>query len=322
MGDEISTKFGVTQGKNSSCDIFSFYTSDMPGCFSQQNLVSGDALLIQLVRLLQLADDTVTGALSLPSLSENFSSIFRYSEDKYSKVNYDKTQYMHLSSSSTEQNPLQIDENIQIIQVDLSEGYPWLGFHLSYSDNIPDLITYNVEKKKFNTAKFYAWLQINRDTPFVLKMRVLYGCMFAAVLYSCEAWGDISHLADMLLAIERKALKACLGVKQSTPNSILYVELNRADIIATICHRQYSFYQRFLELDEEDSIAKQIWRAYTDDNSYDKPKPLLDYYNSLSCDHKERNMRCYRETVLTSVKSMDVRYRTLIPTIAHCTALL
>ena len=72
-------------------------------------------------------------------------------------------------------------------------------------------------------------------------------------------------------------------------------------------------YQRFLELDEEDSIAKQIWRAYTDDNSYDKPKPLLDYYNSLSRDHKERNMRCYRETVLTSVKSMDVRYRTLIP---------
>ena len=110
MGDEISTKFGVTQGKNSSCDIFSFYTSDMPECFSQQNWVSDDSLLVQLVRLLQLADDTVTGALSLPSLSENFSSIFRYSEDKYSKVNYDKTQYMHLSSSSREENPLQIDE--------------------------------------------------------------------------------------------------------------------------------------------------------------------------------------------------------------------
>ena len=65
-------------------------------------------------------------------------------------------------------------------------------------------------------------------------------------------------LGETLLAIERKALKACLGVKQSTPNNILYVELNRADIIAIIRHRQYSFYQRFLELDEEESVAKQI----------------------------------------------------------------
>ena len=147
----------------------------------------------------------------------------------------------------------------------------------------------------------------------MLKMRVLYGCMFSAILYSCEAWGDISHLGNMLLAMERKALKACLGVKKSTPNSILYVELNRADIIAIIGHRQYSFYQCFLELDESESIAKQIWRAYTNDNSYAKPKPFLDYYNSLSGDHKERNMSCYREAILTSEKSMDVRYRTLIP---------
>ena len=41
MGEEISTMFGVTQGKNSSCDIFSFYTSDMPNCFQQQNETLG-----------------------------------------------------------------------------------------------------------------------------------------------------------------------------------------------------------------------------------------------------------------------------------------
>ena len=153
-----------------------------------------------------------------------------------------------------------------------------MGFHLSYAESIPELITYNVEKKKFNTVKFYAWLQINRDTPFMIKMRVLYGCMFTAILYSCEAWGDVRHLGEMMLGMERKALKSCLGVKQSTPNTILFVELNRADIMSVISHRQYSFYQRFLELDEDDSIAKQIWRAYTDDQSFpERPKPLLDH---------------------------------------------
>ena len=267
---------------------------------------------MHLVKLLQLADDTVTGALSLPSLSDNFERIFDYSNEKFSKVNYEKTQFMHFSESPIE-DCLHINDEIRIAPVDPLEGYPWLGFHLSYADNIPDLVTYNAEKKKVNIAKFYGWLQINRDTPFMFKMRVLYGCMFLAILYSCEAWGDISHLSEMFLAKERKALKACLGVKQSTPSSILYVELNRPDIMSIIQHRQYSFYQRFLDLDDDESIAKQIWRAYTNDNSFDKPKPFLDYYNSLTDQHKEDSMSSYKETLLNSEKSMDVRYRTLIP---------
>ena len=67
MGNEISTKFGVTQGKNSSCDIFSFYTSDIPCCFEEQTQMTGDALLLHLVKLLQLDDDTFTACLTDPA---------------------------------------------------------------------------------------------------------------------------------------------------------------------------------------------------------------------------------------------------------------
>ena len=84
--------------------------------------------------------------------------------------------------------------------------------------------------------------------------------------------------------------------------------------MSVISHRQYSFYQRFLELDEDDSIAKQIWRAYTDDQSFpERPKPLLDHYNSLTDQLREQNMISYRETLLTSERSMEIRYRKLIP---------
>ena len=129
---------------------------------------------------------------------------------------------MPLCTNLPDGTRLRVRDDISIAPVDPSEGYPWLGFHLSYAESIPELITYNVEKKKFNTVKFYAWLQINRDTPFMIKMRVLYGCMFTAIIYSCEAWGDVRHLGEMMLGMERKALKSCLGVKQSTPNSILF----------------------------------------------------------------------------------------------------
>ena len=302
LGDEIRTMYGVTQGKTSSCNIFSYYTSDMPQRF--ENRTQED------INLLQLADDTVTPALSQISLAGNFQTIFDYSEEKYSKVNYEKTQYMQFSKSPCTE-ALQVNQNVQIEPVEPSAGYPWLGFHLSYADNIPDLVAYNFNKKKPNVAKFYAWLQINGDTPFVIKMRVLYGCMFAALLYSCEAWGNISHIAESLLMIERKALKACLGVKQGTANNLVYAELNRPDIISVIKDRQYEFLQKFLLLDEQDAIAKKIWNDFMSDRSYNKPKPYLDYYCALTGDNKNRCIEDNKLNIVSSDRSMDVRYKLL-----------
>ena len=303
-GDEIRTMYGVTQGKTSSCDIFSFYTSDMPQCFEdrEHNDIN--------VNLLQLADDTVTPGLSLNGLADNFQRIFHYSNENFSKINYDKTQYMHMNESASNE-PLEVNRDVLIEAVDPSVGYSWLGFVLSHADNIPDLVFFNFNKKKLNIAKFYSWLQINRDTPFVIKMRVLYGCMFAAILYSCEAWGDISHIADDLLAIEPKALKFCLGVKQSTPNNLVYAELNSPTISSAIQDRQYSFLQKFLSLEEQDAIAKKIWNDYSNDHSVDKPKPLLDYYNSLKDENRKHCINNIHHNILSSERSMDIRYRSL-----------
>ena len=64
--------------------------------------------------------------------------------------------------------------------------------------------------------------------------------MFPSFLYSCEAWGNVDNLKKELLFIERKA---CLGVKQGTPEDIIYVEINQADIISSIYRRQLNFYR-------------------------------------------------------------------------------
>ena len=45
-----------------------------------------------------------------------------------------------------------------------------------------------------NVAKFYSWLEINEDTPFFVKIKVLYTCLFASLLYSVEAWGDLQQV--------------------------------------------------------------------------------------------------------------------------------
>ena len=61
-------------------------------------------------------------------------------------------------------------------------------------------------------------------------------------------------------------------------------------------------------------LPKKIWRAYSDDQSFpNRPKPLLDHYNALTDQLREQNMMSHRNALLTSEKSMEIRYRTLIP---------
>ena len=120
---------------------------------------------------------------------------------------------MHLSA------PLQVKIAIHIEPMDTSDGYSWLGFNLAYTDNVQELVAKNFEKKKANVAKFYLWLQINGDAPFVSEMRVVYSCMFESIIYSCESWCDTGHISDSLLAIE---LKLCMEVKQPIQSNLIY----------------------------------------------------------------------------------------------------
>ena len=102
---------------------------------------------------------------------------------------------------------------------------------------MPGLILANLNKKVFNISKFYNWLDVNESALFIIKLRVLYSCMFASVLYSCESWGDVTIITDKLLEIERNALKRCLGVKLGTTADIVYYKLNLLDIKLVIIQR-------------------------------------------------------------------------------------
>ena len=110
-----------------------------------------------------------------------------------------------------------------------------------------------------NVPKFYAWVEYNEDTLFFIKLRVLYGCMFASLIYSSEAWGDLKKIENTLLTIETKALKRCLGVKSGTTNDLIYTKIDRADIIAVIKDMQYNFSRKINNTKNDDALMKEIW---------------------------------------------------------------
>ena len=59
--------------------------------------------------------------------------------------------------------------------VDPKEGYTFLGFKLSYSNDVGKVINFNLSSKTVNIIIFYAWLDF-------VKMKVLYACLFSSLL--------------------------------------------------------------------------------------------------------------------------------------------
>ena len=65
----------------------------------------------------------------------------------------------------------------------------------------------NINVRMFNVAKFYAWLNVNENTPIEVKLMVFDSCVMNALLYEIETWGDITCIEEQLKLIESKSLK-------------------------------------------------------------------------------------------------------------------
>ena len=85
--EEITTSYGVAQGRNSSPNFYSFFVSDMPRCTA--SLRNKD--FIDPHNLAQLADDTAVLADGLFLLGEKMGCVIKYSEQIYQVPNVPKT---------------------------------------------------------------------------------------------------------------------------------------------------------------------------------------------------------------------------------------
>ena len=242
LGESITTKHGVTQGKKSSADLYSFFVSDMSDCLRDYTNDFMDP-----ANLCQLADDTATAAGSVDMISRKLGSLFLYSDENHQSANIGKTLYLHLSKTPFTE-PIEIAEGLFVESADQT-GYIYLGVWFICSDILKDHILKNVTYRKVHLHKFYAWLEDNEYTPIQIKLLVLYGCVFAAMFYCSETWYEIDTVAEDILLLERQALKRCLGVKASTPDDIVYMELNRPNIVNSIKERQRKFFDKLPELE-------------------------------------------------------------------------
>ena len=203
-------------------------------------------------------------------------------------MNFDKTCYIHISK-----NPVSIAlpiEGFQDVMPAKDNKTVYLGMHIVQSNTICDQIDVNLKNRNFNVKKFHDWMDVNIETPFSVKIKVLYSRVFAAITYGCEAWFSIDMVAEKLLKIERSLLKRILCVRSSTPNDLIYAELSIPDIISKIKKRQFTFFRKVILLDYEDATIRSILDMCLN-------LPCYQYYLDINPKVTEENIGYRRQTI-------------------------
>jgi len=299
LGEPIRSVHGVAQGRRSSTNYFSFFVSDMPTCLKDLN--TNDFL--DPYNLLQLADDTLTLADKYDSLVQKLLAMFLYSKRKYQAPNVKKTLFAHFSSTPIVA-PMLIGDTY-ISSIDEKKGHVYLGMIFLPTDDFEKILLANINSRMKHVAKYYAWLEINENTPIETKLLVLDNCVFSALLYGCETWGDITCIESRLIQIESKLLKRVLNIKKGTTNDIIFYELRRASIVAKIKDKQYSFFQKCLNFSDNEAVITQIIRMC-------RRCSILDHYFSLRGNSCAVFLNDIDEKVRLDDSSMIMYYRNLV----------
>ena len=298
--EEITTEYGVAQGRNSSPDFYSFFVSDMPSC--TDSLQEKD--FIDPHNLAQLADDTTMLAEGVVMLGNKMICLRDYSNDICQVPNMPKTVYCHFSENPSLE-PLRIDANTELSSVDPEKGHRCLGVKFLPTIDVDRIITFNIDDRFHNWVRFYEWLEVNEETPVEIKVLVLDNCLFNSILYAAEVFGNVKCIEKKLRLAEQKALRSILNVKKATSIDLLYNELKRPDIISSILESQYKFFKKIELLDEEVAMVKSILRLCND-------TPFVEHYKSLRPDMKKNNISNRETKILESDASMLQYYASIV----------
>ena len=252
--------------------------------------------------LAQLADDTAIWSESFLSLEKMLIYIIEYSKKNYQHINSDKTKYLHLSDTPSK-TPIVIDQKNTVKSVG-DDGIYYLGMKMIESNDIDIQVEANLKARMGNIHNFYTWLEVNTTTPISIKLLVLYNCTLPAILYGVETWWNIDEFAEKISLIERKAIRRCLGVKQSTSNDIIYSKINKPVLISMIKDRQHMFFNKLNDLTEDEAIVKSILQLCNDSEP-------IKYYRNLVKDHKSICINERKVRMKDSTQTLTKRYTDL-----------
>ena len=98
--------------------------------------------------------------------------------------------------------------------------YMYLGVIFTQDGKVESSVKLSKQK---HVTKFAAFVAKNSDFPFWVKRKVLGAALMSTILYGCESW--LGSGMNVTQSVYNTALKTLLGVRQTTPNDLVLLEL-------------------------------------------------------------------------------------------------
>ena len=231
VGQEtFQTTNGVRQGASTSCPLFTCFIDPLISAIEE---LGPDSWLDD-IHCLLLMDDTALLASSRATMQQKLQTLVQKTQELGIVINQAKTKFI---CTGNDFRSFEVGE-LSISKVD---KYTYLGTPISIA-SITDQVRNHISEKNGHVLKLTSFLAKNTDAPWKVKYKVWDSAFKSAVFYSCQTW-----LTDNLQAantIFNQTLKQVLGVRRTTCNDLIYVEMGCGDAKSHIRELQRSFLQK------------------------------------------------------------------------------
>ena len=249
FSDYVVLLAGVKQGAAPSGLLYIAYTLGLIDIFDNS---FNPEPLICMYHLLMHADDIMLLATSRVLMVEKVQCLMRFCNENFIRLQMSKCAVMCVNSDRVEDHEPVITQTMELKSTNCEV---YLGSSITNSYKLIDDVNADIKMRNVNVIKYFAFLRNNSNAPIEVKVQVLDACVTTAVLNNAETWANTK--IDRLEVLHRRMLKAVLGIGVTTCTEFPYIELGVPSIRTRILMKQWEFWRKMAELDN-DTPLKQV----------------------------------------------------------------
>ena len=167
------------------------------------------------------------------------------------KVNELKTKLFVINGNECDREEFTCND----VTVKHASTYIYLGSPFTENGSMRCVIEQHLKSRISDLNKFKIFCKMNPTMPYIYKKKVLDAAILSSLLYGCESW----FLENPKEARNKYigALKALLGVRESTRSDIILLETGMPTLKEIVCNRTSKFIKKNIRGDiDETPLAK------------------------------------------------------------------
>lgn len=258
LSTAFSSNMGVKQGCPLSPTLFGLCIDQIENFLPQ---LEGDEPAIGMLTLLMLiyADDVALFAHNITALQKLVDAIHVFCENVGLSINVDKTKFMIVRTRKMDTHAPLMYQGKQIERVD---NFKYLGIDIPCNYAWGQCAHSRID---IGHAKYYQLENMCTQGSikrWEIKAIVFDACVVQAILYGVEIWGaSISaHTWNEIEKIQKKFLCRHMGVKKTTPYSVLLLETGKRPLEMKALKRMFTYIMK-LKTMPTNRIPRIAWET-------------------------------------------------------------